>query len=71
MYRQAVYDEKLIFEQQGERSIKFKKEGGTVELPEIFKRANLNLPDHSEIDVIRHYTRLSQMNYAVDLGIYP
>ncbi len=71
MYRQAIYDEKLIFEQQGERSIKFKKEAGTVELPDMFKRTHLNLPDHSEIDVIRHYTRLSQMNYAVDLGIYP
>jgi glycine dehydrogenase subunit 2 len=29
------------------------------------------LPEVSEVDVIRHYTRLSQKNYAVDLGFYP
>jgi glycine dehydrogenase subunit 2 len=29
------------------------------------------LPVVTEIDVIRHYTRLSQENYGVDLGIYP
>lgn len=30
-----------------------------------------NLPQVSEIDVIRHFTRLSQLNYAVDIGMYP
>jgi glycine dehydrogenase subunit 2 len=29
------------------------------------------LPEVSEVDVIRHYTRLSTWNYAVDLGMYP
>ncbi|MFO7731224.1 MAG: aminomethyl-transferring glycine dehydrogenase subunit GcvPB [Spirochaetia bacterium] len=29
------------------------------------------LPEVSEVDVIRHYTRLSQKNYCVDLGFYP
>jgi glycine dehydrogenase subunit 2 len=29
------------------------------------------LPEVAEIDVIRHYTRLSQMNYGVDTGAYP
>jgi len=29
------------------------------------------LPDLSELDVVRHYTRLSQWNYGVDSGMYP
>ena len=37
----------------------------------IRRRAPPPLPDLTEIDVIRHYTRLSQQNYGVDLGIYP
>ena len=31
----------------------------------------LNLPEVSEIDVVRHYTNLSQMNFGVDTGFYP
>jgi glycine dehydrogenase subunit 2 len=34
-------------------------------------RENLNLPQVSEVDVVRHFTRLSQKNYCVDLGLYP
>jgi glycine dehydrogenase subunit 2 len=30
-----------------------------------------NLPEVSEIEVIRHFTRLSTWNYAIDLGMYP
>jgi glycine dehydrogenase subunit 2 len=30
-----------------------------------------DFPDLSEVDVIRHYTRLSQWNYGVDAGMYP
>ena len=29
------------------------------------------LPEVAEIDLIRHYTRLSQMNYGLDTGFYP
>lgn len=29
------------------------------------------LPELSELDVIRHYTRLSQWNFGVDSGMYP
>lgn len=29
------------------------------------------LPEVSEVDVVRHYTSLSQNNYGVDSGIYP
>ena len=30
-----------------------------------------NMPEVSEIEIIRHYTRLSTWNYAVDHGMYP
>ncbi|GMV38574.1 MAG: putative glycine dehydrogenase (decarboxylating) subunit 2 [Myxococcales bacterium] len=29
------------------------------------------LPEVSEVDVIRHFTRLSTQNYSIDLGLYP
>ncbi|MBM3134647.1 MAG: glycine dehydrogenase subunit 2 [Chloroflexi bacterium] len=40
-------------------------------LPEDLLRAEVLLPEVSEVDVIRHFTRLSQYNYGVDLGMYP
>ncbi|HHS96670.1 MAG TPA: glycine dehydrogenase subunit 2, partial [Chloroflexi bacterium] len=40
-------------------------------LPEGLVREDLALPEVSEQDLIRHYTRLSQLNYGVDVGFYP
>ena len=34
-------------------------------------RTKIGLPGLSEPEVIRHFTRLSQKNYAIDTGIYP
>ncbi len=35
-------------------------------------RADLGaMPEVSEIEIIRHFTRLSTWNYAIDLGMYP
>ncbi|NLH98605.1 MAG: aminomethyl-transferring glycine dehydrogenase subunit GcvPB [Chthonomonadales bacterium] len=34
-------------------------------------RETLDLPEMSELDVVRHFTRLSHRNYAIDLGFYP
>ena len=31
----------------------------------------LNLPEVSEVDIIRHYTNLSDKNFGVDTGFYP
>lgn len=42
-----------------------------VELPAAFRRKELPLPELAEIDVVRHFTRISQKNYAIDLGFYP
>jgi glycine dehydrogenase subunit 2 len=37
-----------------------------------YVRENLGLlPEVSEIEIIRHFTRLSTWNYAIDLGMYP
>jgi len=33
--------------------------------------AGPDLPDLSEVDVVRHYTRLSTWNFGVDTGLYP
>jgi glycine cleavage system P protein (glycine dehydrogenase) subunit 2 len=43
-----------------------------VEIPGAFARAAAPaLPEVGESDLVRHYTRLSQMNYGVDTGFYP
>ena len=38
---------------------------------ESLRREPAPLPELSEVEVIRHYVRLSRRNYAVDVGIYP
>lgn len=47
-----------------------------VELSELLpknllREDDLELPEVSEVDVIRHYTALSNKNYSVDKGFYP
>jgi glycine dehydrogenase subunit 2 len=42
-----------------------------ADLPAEFTRQDLPMPELSELDVIRHYTRLSQFNYSIDTGYYP
>jgi glycine dehydrogenase subunit 2 len=40
-------------------------------IPAAALRDGLELPEMSELDVVRHFTRLSQMNYSVDTNFYP
>jgi glycine dehydrogenase subunit 2 len=40
-------------------------------LPEEYLRDDLPLPEVSEVDLVRHYMRLSQLNWGVDVGFYP
>jgi glycine dehydrogenase subunit 2 len=40
-------------------------------LGETFREQDGLLPELSEIEIIRHFTRLSTWNYAIDLGMYP
>ncbi len=36
-----------------------------------YREKKAELPELSEIEIIRHFTRLSTWNYAIDLGMYP
>ncbi|GAA0467606.1 aminomethyl-transferring glycine dehydrogenase subunit GcvPB [Halococcus dombrowskii] len=40
-------------------------------LPDDLTRESVELPDPSEPELARHYTRLSQMNYGVESGPFP
>jgi glycine dehydrogenase subunit 2 len=42
-----------------------------TELPKAFLRKDLPLPELSELDVVRHFTHLSSLNYCIDGGFYP
>jgi len=45
-----------------------------VDLPEprgFARDAEIGLPGLSEPEAVRHYTRLSRQNYAIDLGLFP
>ncbi|MGH2344894.1 MAG: aminomethyl-transferring glycine dehydrogenase subunit GcvPB, partial [Chloroflexota bacterium] len=35
------------------------------------RKAPAELPELSELQVVRHFTRLSQLNYSIDGGFYP
>ena len=41
------------------------------DLPESYTRDEVKLPEVSELDFVRHYTHLSQMNYSIDTVFYP
>jgi glycine dehydrogenase subunit 2 len=71
--------EKLIFEKSvtGRRGVTFPTEGlegFSIDqvLPKKHQReVSLPLPEVSENELMRHYTRLSHENYGVDTGFYP
>src|SRR2546430_4731112 len=39
--------------------------------PQDFLRDDLRLPELSQLDVVRHFTRLSQLNWSIDTHMYP
>jgi glycine dehydrogenase subunit 2 len=41
------------------------------QLGALKRQSALDLPELSELDVVRHYTRLSQKNFGVETGLYP
>ena len=41
------------------------------ELPNNLLRDDLHLPEVDELETVRHFTRLSQLNHGVDIGFYP
>lgn len=69
-----VMNEPLLWEKsrKGRCGISFSRK----DVPDAAVDADLagegpDFPDLSEVDVVRHYTRLSQWNFGVDTGMYP
>ncbi len=72
VFRQATYDEPYVKEL--ESSTTFEPISGDFDpmlVPEELRRKDLPIPRVAEFDVVRHFTRLSEMNYGVDTGFYP
>jgi glycine dehydrogenase subunit 2 len=46
-------------------------EAGNIIPPHLLRKELEGFPQLSEIDVVRHFTRLSQWNYGIDSGFYP
>ncbi|HEX2116892.1 MAG TPA: aminotransferase class V-fold PLP-dependent enzyme, partial [Alphaproteobacteria bacterium] len=73
-HRALLQEERLLFEQGRDGRV-------GVDLPDVpdvpsrlgslKRKGAMGLPDLSEPQVIRHFTRLSQKNYAIDTGPYP
>lgn len=56
----------------GRRAVRFPEPDVPLQaLPAGLTRQDLPLPELSEVDVVRHFTRLSQKNYCIDIGMYP
>ena len=69
MYRSAVYDEPFLNElAENKVGVVRPLSGIPVSLQ---RKKGIDLPDLDETQVVRHFHRLSQMNYGVDSGIYP
>ncbi|HZG47486.1 MAG TPA: aminomethyl-transferring glycine dehydrogenase subunit GcvPB [Allosphingosinicella sp.] len=72
--RALMLEEALIFEMGSE-------DGSGVDLGEsqsegsipdsLLRHRPIGLPGLSEPETVRHYTRLSRQNYAIDLGLFP
>src|SRR5215212_680349 len=63
---------KIIFEYPEEKNTgHIQEEDVSIELPSDLVRKELPIPNINEVDVVRHYTNLSRMNFGVDIGFYP
>ncbi len=72
------YYDKLIFElsRPGRKGYELPADNyatnGLAEIPaDLLRTESLDLPEVSELDVVRHYTNLSNKNFGVDTGFYP
>jgi glycine dehydrogenase subunit 2 len=76
--RHVNQNEGLIFEKSSPGKAAWKLP--PLDVPEVDTKSLLgsserkdlgHMPEVSEIEIIRHFTRLSTWNYAIDLGMYP
>ncbi|MFB3043702.1 MAG: aminomethyl-transferring glycine dehydrogenase subunit GcvPB, partial [Nitrososphaerales archaeon] len=75
-YRQAAWDEPLLnaMGRKGRKGISMPKDqfpSSTLRIPDRLLRKEIPLPNLSQIEVVRHFTHLSQMNFSIDSGMYP
>ena len=81
MKRRMLRDEPLFFERNPQRA---RRQGlllppldvpevapSDVLPPELIRTPDENFPTLGELQVVQHFHRLSQLNYAVDEGLYP
>lgn len=72
------YYDKLIFELSRPGRVgyelpenKYAADGKHAIPDYLLRKSELDLPEVSELDVVRHYTNLSNKNFGVDTGFYP
>jgi glycine dehydrogenase subunit 2 len=69
-----IFNEPLLWEKSVRGRTGFSMPRRDIEaapMDEALKGGTPDFPDLSEVDVVRHYTRLSQWNFGVDSGMYP
>jgi glycine dehydrogenase subunit 2 len=72
--RALMLEEPLIFEIDGSETtgVDFAEiPGHAPRLAGLERSKPIGLPGLSEPEMVRHYTRLSRQNYAIDLGLFP
>jgi glycine dehydrogenase subunit 2 len=72
--RGLMLEEPLIFEIAGTETTGVDlpaPSGGANRLGGLERSESFGLPGLSEPETVRHYTRLSRQNYAIDCGIFP
>ncbi len=71
--RALMLEEPLIFEigSNGTTGVDFDEAAPASDLGGLARSAPIGLPGLSESETVRHYTRLSRQNYAIDLGLFP
>ena len=68
-----MLEEALIFEIGSDETtgVDLPEPTGASRLGDLARERPIGLPGLSEPEAVRHYTRLSRQNYAIDLGLFP
>ena len=71
--RALMLEEPLLFEigSRGQTGVDFETRSSGASRLGGLERGGVDLPGLSEPEAVRHYTRLSRQNYAIDLGLFP
>jgi glycine dehydrogenase subunit 2 len=68
-FRQARYDEPLLWEIRPHNTAKLEEAPNIP--PALQRKDPLRLPELTELEVARHFTRLSQMVFSIETNFYP